>query len=530
MFLYMKNPKKIYLIKAITLIFILIGFFYILWNRDGSYLSYFKNDNISAVNGSNATVADTNNSDNNTQVLCRNLFGEGDLKKKINFLFVAENFTNKNDFISQVNTYLGLNGNDPLSLFQYSPFNEFKNSYTVRYQFIPNKDYECADSNSVVPNDKRFCFNNTIALQTFALSCGESAYDTDFIVVLSKKSFRSSSDSYTLEEIDPRTRIVRVSVAVPENTPPEKMEVVMRNAMNANKKTLLHEFGHALGMLSDEYIAYDKKGYKPIAGTRAANIDTAGCPKWSSGQMNTLSPHYGDYITYQSCIANLNTVDSRDDSQFKACYANIPPEAFEQDFSKGSRIGSGCYWGAGAVNGFRSIQTSIMRNPGVTELGLINEGIARVGIKKLIESRNLPINTLNIVPSKISLLKTTLSTDGRSKQYQFRLEFDVLNQQKKHVLIRINRHNYDLSASVNGKRVNVITSNPINNNYYAYYDHVISIKDHADLNLVPSDEIIMVINAIYNTVSATKSLKINLANLKIENLKKVDFQIENLLE
>lgn len=512
----MKNSQKISLIKIIVIALLLIGSSYFIWNREGSLLSSF-NNNISAVNGSYVAVADTKNSDNK-QLSCRTLFGEGDLKKKINFLFVAENFTDKDDFISQVNTYLGLNGNDPLSLFQYIPFNEFKNSYTVRYQFIPNKDYECTDSNSTVPNDKRFCFNNTIALQTLASSCGESAYDTDFIVVLSKKSFRSSSDSYTLEEIDPRTRIVRVSVAVPENTPPEKLEVVMRNAMNANKRTLLHEFGHALGLLSDEYIAYDKEGYKPIAGTGAANIDTAGCPKWSSGKMNTLSPYYSDYLAYQSCITNLNITDSRDDNRFKACYANIPPEAFEQDFSKGSQIGSGCYWGAGAVNGFRSIQTSIMRNPGVVELGVINEKIARVGIKKLIDSRNISISKLNIIPREIGLIKTTLSTDGRSKQYQFRLEFDVLNQQKKHVLLRINRHNYDLSASVDGKRAAVITSNPINDNYYASYDYMISIKDHTDLNLVPSDEITMVINAIFNKVSAAKSLKINLANLKIKIL------------
>lgn len=467
--------------------------------------------------GSNVTEAYIRTLGANKQVQCKRLVGNGDFKKKINFFFVAEKFTDKNEFINEMKTYLGLIGNDPLSLFQYAPFSEFKDSYTVRYQFIPNKDYECASSNTVVTNDQRFCFNNTVALQTLASSCGESAYETDFIIVLSKNSFRSSADVYTLEEIDPRTRIMRLSIpSLPEDTPPEKIDVLTERLLTPHKKVVLHEFGHVLGSLSDEYITYDKEGYKPIAGTSAANIDTAGCPKWSSGHLNTSAPHYSDYLDYQSCVANLNPADSQDDDKFIACYASVPPEAFEQDFGQDSDVGSGCFWGAGAMNGFRSVQTSIMRDPNYAELGPVNERIARAGIRRIVAGRNMPMNNLSITPREIRLIKTTSDIGGLSKQYLFRLEFDVLNQQKKPVLIKINRHNYDLSVNVDDRpRSAVIIRNMTHNNYYAFYDHMVSIKDRPDLNLLPSDEVTMTINAIYNKANTTKNLKINLTNLRI---------------
>ncbi|MFH1170086.1 MAG: hypothetical protein V1704_00780 [Candidatus Vogelbacteria bacterium] len=456
--------------------------------------------------------------ESNKKMSCEMLVGKRDLKKTINFFFVAEKFadSDRNEFLNQINTFLGLSGNDPLTVFQYTPFSEFRDNYTVKYQFIPDKDYECAPSIEGTPNDRRFCFNTTVALQSLASSCGESAYETDFIVVLSKKSFRSSADAYTLEEIDPRTRILRLSLNL-DDIPPEKRERVLGNF----KKIVLHEFGHSLGSLSDEYIEYAKEGYKPIANIGAANIDIIGCPGWCSGQPNTASPYYDDYLSYQSCTANLNVMDSQDDDRFKACYESVSPEAFEQNFGQSCQVGSGCFWGAGATNGFRSLQNSLMRNLTYPELGPVNEEMARVGIKNLVESRNMPIGNLTITPREVRLIKATPSTDGRSRQYQFRLEFDVMNQQGNPVLIKANQHNYDLSVSVGGQRW-LVTRNLTDNNYYAFYDHIVLSKDRPGLNLIPSDEILMTLDAQYNQAHTIKNLKINLMSLQIKILSNHD--------
>ncbi len=70
----------------------------------------------------------TNECGNPPDSRCGNLLYNGIASKKINFVFISDSFSNKQDFLNKVNEFTGLNNaSDNLGFLNYYPYSEFKN-------------------------------------------------------------------------------------------------------------------------------------------------------------------------------------------------------------------------------------------------------------------------------------------------------------------------------------------------------------------------------------------------------------------
>jgi chitodextrinase len=133
----------------------------------------------------------------------------------------------------------------------------------------------------------------------------------------------------------------------------------------------VHEFGHALAGLGDEYSNTRYYLMDPGPSLRS-NTDVAFCPKWCSGEPNTLSslPIEGfscwtAWQTFTSCIQQAGEAPSGD--AVEACWWQAADlhngwvAGIEMcDFGINCRTSTGCFWNARATNLFRSTAQSIM--------------------------------------------------------------------------------------------------------------------------------------------------------------------------
>jgi len=355
---------------------------------------------------------------------CDSVLYNGNPSEKINFFFVSDGFTNEDEFKDYVRFFTGLQGNDPFSFLNYVPFSDFKSDYNIFTFFNPEIDWQCRASAETAAGGA--CDTPVSALDTLLQYC-EAATEADFIIVLSKYEYRSSAYLYFPEELE-RLKLLKISLGSLDLT---NLAEDPKNTGNCLKAMFLHELGHALGSLSDEYQEDAKGTYKPISPLSALNVDSVGCPRWCSGTVNTAAPCYFAIEYYNDCIAGLEDT-AENDAKFKECYdkvmsAGIPvdtvPEGNDNCYTDGTGLycryfdcdtgidcmpGTGCYWLAAGTNGYRSMAHTMMTGhiwgdmSRPVGLGPFNEMQAADSIRKKIANRRAEIDELNLEIINIS--------------------------------------------------------------------------------------------------------------------------------
>lgn len=409
---------------------------------------------------------------------CGDIIHSGNPSSKLNLVFISDDFSDKNEFLSNVRRFVGLNNeNDNLAFLNYRPYNELKDKFNVFTFFDPSINWACDSSENLKRNTP--CLTEFTAFDILTKYCSW-APEADFLIMLSNKNYRASASHYLPEEFR-KLRILRIPVATSGSS---KSEVEKR----LSQTILLHELGHALGDLSDEYIDFVKEGFKPVAGVNARNIDIEGCPKWCSGSLNTASPYYSKYTNYKSCVANLDVSRPLDSEKFRACFSDDAVTSrnsgdlplAEADLGVGCYQGSGCFWTAGGTNGFRSMQNSLMR--GGTELGSYNENLVREAIEYKIKQKETEVSEIKLKIISINnddFPRWWLNSNVYNNDLQpfpFKIEFILENQNQEKLFFPTNDRNYVVESSKG-----VISANLKTDSYEILYAHYPNSKQEIDI-------------------------------------------------
>lgn len=276
--------------------------------------------------------------------------------------------------------------------------------------------YSATDLYLFADDVANFIDNGLLAAEPFSSNSGKfNFWRVDRIGVERSRGYSQQSESYSMNpdsfiymtETCPATADVYVVVDFGQTRPidagnPEAYIAIDKSGqtgvtvplapwqatprVNINRVSspdiMVHEFAHALANLEDEY-ANSRLFYAEDDWVFSRpNVDKVGCPKWCSGELNTSSailvpkgvavktgkPLEQDtlYSCYGAWQRLLSCGRERSDNNKCNAYAQLDPSTGLSigteycNFGVNCRPTTGCYWGAGATNTFRSSPTSIM--------------------------------------------------------------------------------------------------------------------------------------------------------------------------
>jgi len=168
---------------------------------------------------------------------CTNIFYNGDYKDKIDIVFLPNQYDNINNFADDVENYIN---NVFIST---EPFNSKRTMFNF-YRIDDFEDIGCEITSYIICNSYK--------TKSKASNC-----PADFIVVLTDRS-----------------KII--DMAVPIRSAAFSNMVFINTA--DKELVLLHELGHTLGKLADEYV--DDQYYADFDIASYPNCDTVPCAKW----------------------------------------------------------------------------------------------------------------------------------------------------------------------------------------------------------------------------------------------------------
>jgi hypothetical protein len=372
--------------------------------------------------------------DTNFVNMCEKLIYNGDPKEKLNFVFISDNFTTKQEFLDKVEDFLNLNTpGDKTSFLNYYPYDKFKKDYNIYTFYNSSIDWGC--TSSVDMTQTSICRSEKYIIYELGKYC-DMANESDYLIILSNKPYRSFASSYATIEL-PKVR--RLALSVPTSSSKESTWFDIE--LDLQKKMFLHELGHSLGDLSDEYLDYSKEQFRPIAGTRAKNIDVEGCPKWCSGVINTSDFRYPLYLDYKRCISNLENTGENNQA-FIDCL-NSANSINGLNIGSNCISGTGCYWPANAVNGFRSVERSLMMSYFTSlheppdYLGTYNERLVIESINQKVKDRQVNFNGLHL-----NILNLTRIDKPETGLIRFNVNLNIKNQNDDSIPIWYNGINY----------------------------------------------------------------------------------------
>jgi len=481
---------------------------------------------------------------------CNRILFNGNPKQKLNFVFISDGFNTKIEFLNRVEEFISLNNlSDNLSFLNYYPLSQFKDFYNIYTFYDPSIDWGCDSGVSI--NSNALCANKLTILDKVAEYCNWGL-ESDYLIILSNKNYRSWADSFGSEDLE---KVKHLGISVLSG---EILDV---------KKMFLHELGHSLGELSDEYVEIKKDQYKPIAGIGAKNIDPEGCPSWCSGTLNVNNMFFESYEDYVDCTVNLNINNPEDDSEFLACFnapfyptamnnclnqvrivndititqcyeslynSSVPQQVWDMCSNENGRFlcqnqpnidlginclqGTGCYWPAGGMNGFRSLSNSLMRNHLKSQnLGPYNEQVVIENINRKIQERQLPINQIELNILEFSNFSfpswwANLNLEGRYLRKPFKVIFKVVNQDNDTVIISNNYRNYVTASSVG-----LIFKNLETKNLELYFTYDLDEKNgQTQINPGNYQDITFIVK--YDGVGVNKTYRFYLYNLTFEEI------------
>lgn len=217
--------------------------------------------------------------DKNNLGECQLLIYKGNIKNNINVIFVSSVLPKeeKNLKNSLLNFF---DKNEKFSFYSIKPFDIYGNYFNFFY------------------------FNDNVnsleeAKQNIKNKCLEVRKDTYQIIALQPLNIGGVAHNYL------------------KSTEKVGFETIgIKNIKLVDLHVFLHEFGHSFGGLSEGYgqeVALDfyKKNYNNNFNL-PPNWDIEGCPKWCSGQINTNSVCYSDYLSLKNCLLSAQTITTQD--------------------------------------------------------------------------------------------------------------------------------------------------------------------------------------------------------------------------
>lgn len=316
------------------------------------------------------------------QFMCTPIVVNGPSQNKIDLVFISDGFTPQTMplFDSSVDWALDWDGTSN-GQFSKSPFKQNKDKFNV-FKISSDMVSTCGGCtrgpSTVNCEPKKHVFD--ISKQ----ACGIEA---DFIIQLYYQ---------TCPDGNRRTAIARGGEY---RTVPTDLLIWSEGLDTSTTKYILqtqmpHEFGHAVGQFTEEYIFVDRPY---VEQWNFPNVDNTGCFKWCSGQINTALPCYQTYLTWLECVHQpcLNVDKEYEEyacgtnAQIKAC----GEAAFETEKAANRDLeacnigidcmdGTGCFWGGGrSLRNWRPTYNSIMR--GGSDYGVWNEQILQNRINDL---------------------------------------------------------------------------------------------------------------------------------------------------
>jgi len=180
--------------------------------------------------------------------------------------------------------------------------------------------------------------------------------------------------------------------------------------------------------------------------------------------------------------------------------------------------GTGCYWPAGGMNGFRSLSNSLMRNHLKSQnLGPYNEQVVIENINRKIQERQLPINQIELNILEFSNFSfpswwANFNLEGRYLRKPFKVIFKVVNQDNDTVIISNNYRNYVTASSVG-----LIFKNLETKNLELYFTYDLDEKNgQTQINPGNYQDITFIVK--YDGVGVNKTYRFYLYNLTFEEI------------
>ena len=292
---------------------------------------------------------------------CENLLNNGNPKNKVDIVFVADNYTNLNQWIEDVQNFTDLNGNDN-GFFSVEPMKSEKSKFnvwrvdTINQTFMDfSYGYE-----QLTPEAKK-------KAQDYAIRCAND-YDMIFLVVDGRR--------------------FGLGIYGSNMTPFGRLDYQGDHENeHLAKGMMLHEFGHAFVNLGDEY----PNSFTVFYGPNRSNLDVEGCPKWCSGELNQNAECYDSYMEFRTCLYNLtNNLTNPENYQNSYNPPYIPcsphPDSAECDLGTGCRSGTGCYWNGHGLTSFMSSKISIMTANEEAGFNLISQETIQERINQIVKN------------------------------------------------------------------------------------------------------------------------------------------------
>ena len=290
---------------------------------------------------------------------CEKIMWNGDVSNKVDIVFIADNYTNLNQWIEDVQNFTDEDGNNG-GFFSFEPMKSEKNKFNVWRMDTINQTFMdfSYGYEQLTPEAKK-------KAQDYATGCAND-YDMIFLVVDGRRFGFGiyGSDMTPFGRLDYQGDHENEHLA---------------------KSIMLHEFGHAFVNLGDEY----SDSFHVFYDFNRPNLDVEGCPKWCSGELNQNAECYDSYIEFRTCLYNLtNNLTNPENYQNLYNPPYIPcspqPDSAECDLGINCRDGTGCYWNGHGLASFMSSKISIMTANEGMGFNLIGQEVIQEKINQIV--------------------------------------------------------------------------------------------------------------------------------------------------
>jgi len=358
---------------------------------------------------------------------CKSIFYGGDVKDNINFVLIPglELKDEEEESISYLSTFF--DDNQEYSFFSVYPFNEHKND--INFFYLEEYDY----LNSSKIGEEGYGRGDAIKdiLKEKCPVLSENIYQ---IITISPLNIGFGTEGYS-----------KTVSKIGGNVWAQPYKSGYLNEL----QTGLHEIGHSLGALDEGYgkSFIESNEYEDSVNITEswfndnsnlpANWDIEGCPKWCSGQINTNSQCYEEYINYKDCLLSNQTKTRGDANNCLASFTEMLNEKGINNDPYGCDFGLNCIgetncWLVG-LPFFRAYDYNIMAagQPNITNDQIFGRGYGPTGgeqIKKHIETiKQWNYNKQNLNQVNLELINGHLyNFDNEDRIY---IEFGVSDSQ-----------------------------------------------------------------------------------------------------
>ena len=454
-----------------------------------------------------------------------NLMNSGDPKRKINFLFISDGFQKeeKQIFIDIANHSLfGTSDPNSTALLKNNVYKENMNKFNAYYFFKAGEDYGDRDvftTNSYSIYEKIYGNLKNISNYTKELS-----EEIDYFIFISKDNERGTSRPWphpslegdNSQDIFGRVNLIYLPIDV--SNPEQSTTTFILQ--------LIHELGHTVGGFADEYYEEAKGWYRPVL-SRRINVDSVGCPKWCSGEVNESTQCYQKFQDYLSCVQGIPDDDEHgqelincfDDFYYENKITGNISGLRICNFGLNCELDTGCYWPAQGGLGFKPYFSSVMSGDYKQDY---EEWYAEILRQNLADIKP-QISKIDVIISQNFTYSNPFQEED-SKEFLFYIPFKLYfdNSQKPSIFLLNGRH-YTISFNVNVSNISAtypIKKAPIyfNDNldgYVAYFSLLRSQKDGFEIR----DSDIFPVNLYirYDNIIIEKNFTINLKEGRIES-------------